>query len=396
MQRRILCGDPSQFQGDERDVIFLSMVDVAENGPLSLRNEDANEYMWKKRFNVAASRARDQLWVVHSLDPEIDLKPGDIRRKLILHARDQHLQHAALATQEQRTESEFEKQVLQRLVRAGYRVTTQWPVGAYRIDMVVEGNNKRLAVECDGDRWHPLEKLEEDMARQAILERLGWRFVRIRGSQFFRNPDLAMQPVFERLQALEISPIGMITEKQSNPDGKDLKERIIRQADTLRNQWRTPGNAAVAAPTVDTSVTAAQNTVLRQNIATTPKVPVDTDKVKATVQMPPLPPQGVRSVPPMTPAKSPGDRAFAKPAASQPITNRSTANAAQGQFNPIIYLQTRGHKVIDRRNQGGGVWVVGGNELAPIMRLLAEKGYAFKPVPGGLGPTVDGWYLRSF
>src|SRR5258708_21885243 len=162
MRRRILCGDPSQYQGDERDVIFLSMVDVAENGPLSLRNEDANECMWKKRFNVAASRARDQLWVVHSLDPEIDLKPGDIRRKLILNARDQHLQHTALATQEQRTESEFEKQVLQRLVRAGYRVTTQWSVGAYRIDMVVEGNNKRLAVECDGDRWHPLEKSEED------------------------------------------------------------------------------------------------------------------------------------------------------------------------------------------------------------------------------------------
>jgi very-short-patch-repair endonuclease len=123
--------------------------------------------MYKKRFNVAVSRARDQLWVVHSLD----LKDGDIRKKLILHASNPQAFAPQLAEQEKKTDSEFERQVLQRLTHAGYRVTPQWPVGAYRIDLVVEGAGKRLAVECDGDRWHPIEKLEEDMARQAILER---------------------------------------------------------------------------------------------------------------------------------------------------------------------------------------------------------------------------------
>ena len=41
-----------------------------------------------KVFNVAASRARDQLWVVHSMRPERDLKHGDLRLKLINHAMD--------------------------------------------------------------------------------------------------------------------------------------------------------------------------------------------------------------------------------------------------------------------------------------------------------------------
>src|SRR5256885_10355266 len=170
VQRRVLCGDPAQFQGDERDVMFLSMVDVPEgDGPLPLRNEEGYEYMFKKRFNVAASRARDQIWVVYSLDPNIDLKPGDIRRRLILHARDQHLHNQVLKEQEQKIESEFERQVLQRLVKAGYRVTTQWPVGAYRIDLGVEGAGRRLAIECDGERWHSAEKLGEDMAPPANL-----------------------------------------------------------------------------------------------------------------------------------------------------------------------------------------------------------------------------------
>ncbi len=240
---RVLCGDSAQFQGDERDVMFLSMVDVPgdKGGPLSLRAEEGHDDMFKKRFNVAASRARDQMWVVHSLDPDIDLKQDDIRRRLIIHARDQHIFNHARREQEQKIESEFERQVFDRLVQAGYRVITQWPVGAYRIDMVVEGNGKRLAVECDGDRWHPIEKLEEDMARQAILERLGWRFVRIRGSQYFRNPDMAMKPVLAKLQAAGIPANGMVTTSKENLDGKELKFRIIRVAQKLRDEWKDTG-----------------------------------------------------------------------------------------------------------------------------------------------------------
>ena len=237
IKRRVLCGDSAQFQGDERDVMFLSMVDVSGEGPLALRTEEGHEDMFKKRFNVAASRARDQMWVVYSLDPDVDLKPNDIRRRLILHARDQHAHNNAIRVQEQKIESVFEKQVFDRLIRAGYRVHTQWPVGAYRIDMVVEGSGKRLAVECDGDRWHPQEKLEEDMARQAILERLGWRFVRIRGSQFFRDPDNALEPVFTRLRLLDIPPEGMITVNSQDYDGKELKGRIVRRAWALRKEW---------------------------------------------------------------------------------------------------------------------------------------------------------------
>ena len=44
------------------------------------------------------------------------------------------------------------------------------------------------------------------MNRQAILERLGWKFARIRGSAFYRDPDLAMKSVFNLLNELEILP----------------------------------------------------------------------------------------------------------------------------------------------------------------------------------------------
>src|SRR5205085_1070058 len=81
-KRRLLCGNAFQFQGDERDVMFLSMVDSPADLPLPMRQRDEA----RKVFNVAASRARDQLWLVHSLEPGRDLKAGDLRLRLIEHA----------------------------------------------------------------------------------------------------------------------------------------------------------------------------------------------------------------------------------------------------------------------------------------------------------------------
>lgn len=65
-RHRLLCGNAAQFQGDERDVMFLSMVDSPpENGQLTIRDSGPQD-VYKKRYNVAVSRARDQLWIVHS------------------------------------------------------------------------------------------------------------------------------------------------------------------------------------------------------------------------------------------------------------------------------------------------------------------------------------------
>ena len=107
--------------------------------------------------------------------------------------------------------------------------------------MVVEGNEKRLAVECDGDRYHTLDNLAEDMQRQAILERLGWSFVRIRGSEFFRDADRAMQLLFTRLQEMEIAPTSSeVTELDKDSlrnDAEELRTRVVCRADGLRREW---------------------------------------------------------------------------------------------------------------------------------------------------------------
>ena len=239
---RVLCGNAAQFQGDERDVVFISLVDTAQRGTLSLRDQE----LFKQRFNVAASRARDQMWIVHSLSPNDDLKPDDLRRQLIEHAEDPALLMRALEEKEKRAQSGFEREVMKRLAAAGYRVTPHWKIGTFRIDLVVEGGGARLAIECDGDRYYPLEKLSEDMDRQSVLERMGWIFARVRSSDFLRNPARAMKPVFEKLQLLEIPPDGDAHKaKQEGKFSQDVTERLVRRAEELRKNW-SKGNGETA------------------------------------------------------------------------------------------------------------------------------------------------------
>lgn len=231
---KFLCGTAAQFQGDERDVVFISMVDSPGDGPLRMRQED----LFRQRFNVAASRPKDQLWVVHSLDARRDLQPGDLRRRLIEHAENPGELLKQQVAKERRTESEFERLVLNRLLDAGFRVQPQWVVGHYRIDLVVESSRGRLAIECDGDRFHSIENVAADMARQAVLERVGWRFERIRGSHFFRDQDAALKPVFETLSEMGILPEG---EAECPPaPSSDLVDRVKRRSAEILRGMDTP------------------------------------------------------------------------------------------------------------------------------------------------------------
>ncbi len=248
--RRILCGNAASFQGDERHVMFLSMVDTSDGTPL---RKDRQAAMFKQRFNVAASRAQNQLWVVHSLNPDTELQPGDLRLRLIHHAQDPTALTKQFIQANQRAQSEFEKQVIQRLNKHGYRLAAQWAVGAFSIDIVVFGaDNRKIAIECDGDRFHA--NLEDDHRRQLMLERLGWRFIRIRSSRFFRDRDGAMARVFERLEQLEVEPLGAeIRDDVDKPTDTELKQRIVRRAEELRREWKEQERLEAPPPTRRTS-----------------------------------------------------------------------------------------------------------------------------------------------
>lgn len=84
------------------------------------------------------------------------------------------------------------------------------------------------------------------MERQAILERLGWVFTRIRGSVFVRDPNRAMRPVFEKLGDLETVPYAEPTQLSSVVSVAKLTGRVSRRAEQIRNEWNPKDSSEAA------------------------------------------------------------------------------------------------------------------------------------------------------
>lgn len=233
--RNILCGNSANFQGDERDVIFLSLVDSgSKNGPLHMLNFGPDD-SYRKRYNVAVSRAKDQIWIVDSLDPANDLKPGDIRKMLIDYSLNPEVIEDAHEEIKRNADSPFEVSIATALSDRGYHLVQQWKVGSYRLDIVAACGKKKVAIECDGERWHSgEEKIREDMERQTILERLGWRFIRIRGSEFYRDSENTIERVISELTKYGIEPEEISTAKSDTRETELLK-RVKSSAFTILN-----------------------------------------------------------------------------------------------------------------------------------------------------------------
>ncbi|MFA4932763.1 MAG: AAA domain-containing protein, partial [Caldisericia bacterium] len=79
-KRKIVCGNSASFQGDERDIIFLSLV-TAHNHNRSALTKPEDE----RRFNVAVSRAIEQIWLFHSIEMDDLSNTNDLRYKLLDH-----------------------------------------------------------------------------------------------------------------------------------------------------------------------------------------------------------------------------------------------------------------------------------------------------------------------
>ena len=380
-KRKILCGNASNFQGDERDVIFLSMVDCANgNGPMTKQGFGVDD-AYRKRYNVAVSRARDQLWVVNSIDSANDLKPGDIRKILIDYAINPHSIDIKNAEIDKNSESPFESSVAKSLVSRGYHLVQQWNVGAYRLDIVAVFGNKKVAIECDGERYHSGEnKIREDMERQTILERLGWRFIRIRGSEYYRNPDLSIERVIKELDELGIEPEDSQIVAVNSSRDTELLQRIKARAHIIITAENTEE------PKVDFSAVKAALDVKNDIIGKVDNYIVDTilEQKKRDVLNPEKEiKKDISVIYPEKTLKEESKKTLKK-------TNKISKK------DIIQFLNSEKVKYVDNRSKGGSLWIIGGIDLYDVVQKAKLMGivFRFKKDGGRATKNQPGWWAK--
>ncbi len=168
---QIAVGTAHTFQGDERDVMLLSLVVDPASHPATLTFLNQENL-----FNVSVTRARSRQVIFTSLDMR-GLPHG--------HLVTAYLQYAAECLEgdapEMVTSREgFTGELADALRAQGYTIWFEYPVAGFQIPLVASGKNATLAIECDGvPATYPLPDGIDPVARQAILERAGWRVHRM-------------------------------------------------------------------------------------------------------------------------------------------------------------------------------------------------------------------------
>ncbi len=201
----LLIGTSREFQGDERDVMLLTITashSIRKEGERYTfrppRAATTEEYM--RIYNVAASRAKERSVLFHTIHPEAIalMNPACYRKRLLDYyqgqqhkLRAQDVSAQSLPTLLERVDAfagDFQSSVCRFLYENGLGdfLFPQMEIGKYRIDFGIILHNRKLAIECDGDiHYAGMDKIREDIARQLILERANWHFFRIQSADWF-------------------------------------------------------------------------------------------------------------------------------------------------------------------------------------------------------------------
>jgi very-short-patch-repair endonuclease len=212
---RLFVKNLEAVQGDERDVIFISVgYGVAPNqsrpflnfGPVS---RDGGE----RRLNVLASRTREKCIVYSSLTAADIPADSEVRgtrmlRSLLHFAETGKLGAGSFEGGD--FDSPFEEAVARVIREAGFRVHSQVGVSSFRIDLgvinPVRPGEYIVGVECDGATYHGARSARDrDRIRQEVLEGLGWRLHRVWSTDWFRNPTRETDKLLAAIRQAEQS-----------------------------------------------------------------------------------------------------------------------------------------------------------------------------------------------
>jgi len=210
------------IQGDEMDIIILSTTfGIDKNERFARRFGPIGQGKGYKLLNVLVTRAKYKVIVCTSVPEseymsfEQEITEHGNNRRGIFYA---YLAYARAISDEDSdrveyilrclkegshdaarnytsrvsdfSESPFEQEVYEALCKIipENLITQQFKVGGFRIDMVVEKNGKKIAIECDGKEYHSsTEAYAHDMYRQKELEDLGFTFYRIWSTNWWQD-----------------------------------------------------------------------------------------------------------------------------------------------------------------------------------------------------------------
>ena len=217
------------IQGDERDVIFISVGYARDaSGYMAMNFGPLSSQGGERRLNVLISRARERCEVFCSITADdVDLQRAKSRGAAAFKT---FLRYAATGILDSQAptggdyDSDFERQVAVALERLGHEVHRQVGTAGFIIDLAVVDPTKPgrylLGIECDGATYHSSRSARDrDRLREAVLKDRGWKIHRVWSTDWFHRPEEQLQKL---VAAIEKAGIEWNTDEDAHDAQEDL------------------------------------------------------------------------------------------------------------------------------------------------------------------------------
>lgn len=279
---------------------------------------------------------------------------------------------------------------------------------------------EKVAIECDGERWHSGEaKIREDMERQTILERLGWRFVRIRGSEYYRDTEKTMARVVRELKDHGIEPEESLTPPVEGRETELLRRVKCKAAQILEEKPDEAFDATVAVALDPMKMirelpkeseklhktTAKQTDFSARSCIPKQEKKLSTKKETSTPVSNEAEEKGrAKQTKVRVSAKAKAEappRQLLRAVKKQDVKDEPEQMVLSGMktqpsdaADVIDLLKKHDIPFVDKRAKGGALWVIGGSELRPIMNKCKAFGIrlTYHPEGGRATRNKPGWY----
>lgn len=348
----VLIKNLESVQGDERDVMLFSVgYGPDKDGAMTLGFGPLNRAGGERRLNVAVTRAREQLVVFASFEPDrlAEASALGVRHlgELLDYARAGG--GSALPPPGTGPTSPISAAIAASLEARGYRVVHQLGCAGYRLDLAVvdpnDANRYVLAIETDGPAYGSAKVARDrDRLRAQVLGQLGWRLHRIWSLDFWNDPEKETS----RAQSAVISAIAAGKSKRGGGATgvvSALSAASVSRATTVptavpRLRPPTPGQARPEPGATDGATDGATNDVSTgapdgATDGASPDAPASADAQRAplgSTESRPVP----RDLALHAAATVPIIRAVAPPAAAGSVDDRAGSGRTRGDSSGVV------------------------------------------------------------
>ena len=388
-------------QGDERDVILFSIgYGPDEKGRISMNFGPINQAGGGKRLNVAFSRARVMMMIFSSIGS------SDIRvtenspdglvafRDFLKFAEGHDLNPgAAEAKTSGFTRAGIMNSIIQAITENGFQCVPMVGHSDFHVDISVvdpyEPTKYLMGILLDGEGYRQTaDTRDREVAQINVLKNLGWVLYRVWTIDWWDNREKELKKLLNLLEKLKaksqkkhedkavLETMNVDAEAKRQADAAALKEELEKQAAEVIADDQAAKKEEMEAHAVSKSI---KNTSEKAAVSQ-----ADRDNTYKEAA-----------------AKKTEEAQAETQGADQ--KNISSDDAEESEKTAITIevllgrLKDEGAEIVDKRKNGGALWIIGGKNLKPIMQEFKKFGVQFSFKAGGGKATGgrDSWWAKT-